>query len=77
MRAKTKMLKEMMMIDIKRMHQHNNSKADKRTAEQNAQSAKDRRDFFVLKWETIRKTAETEAQKRYCDAAILAASSIR
>ena len=67
MRTFTRTLKVNFERDIKYYNQRNNSKDSKRTAEQIAQSEKDKKDFYIKKWVAFRQEAETKAQKDICD----------
>ena len=77
MRETTRQMRETLNNDLLKMKQHNNSKSKRRTDVQNEQSKSDRIDYFTRKWEKIRETAETDAQKKYCEIALDAVSRIR
>lgn len=77
MKNSTRMMKAALENDLRKMHQHNNSKADRRTDLQNAQSREARKDFYMKKWRQVLASAETAAQKNYCEIAIAAAACIR
>lgn len=67
MRDTTKVLKEEMENDISKIIYKNNSKIYKRTPEQNKQAIDSKIKYFTDKWNQLKKTAETEAQKNYCE----------
>lgn len=67
MKTFTRTLKVNYARDIKHYNRRNNSKDSKRTSEQIAQSEKDKKDFYIKKWVSFRREAETKAQKDICD----------
>lgn len=70
MRTFTRTLKVNYERDIKQYGRRNNSKDNKRTVEQIAQSEKDKKAFYLEKWVSFRQEAETKAQKDICDSMI-------
>ena len=77
MRESTKVLKNEMKKDIWMISVHNNSKSNKRTAEQNGQSRNDRLKFYKEKWEHKFRHCETRTQKEYCLNVLMRLHNIR
>lgn len=67
MKESTRSLKEEMRKDINKIYSHNNSKMRKRTDEQNEQHRSDKYNFYHKKWTDLKQSAETPAQREYCD----------
>lgn len=67
MKTFTRILRAEYANDFNRCKQRNNSKDSERTAEQIAQSEKDKKEHYLKKWENFRQQAETKAQKEICD----------
>ena len=76
MRERTRWMRNELDADLSKMRYLNNSKADKRTDEQNEQSRTARVNHYTQKWMRILNEAETAAQKHYCKVAIEAAGRI-
>ena len=67
MKEFTHKLYEEMEEDLAKLRYRNNSKDDKRTAEQIRQSAKDQEKMYTDKWNKFLEQCETHAQKEICE----------
>lgn len=67
MKEYTRFLKAENKKDKISIYQHNNSKARKRTPEQNEQARTDKYNHFFNKWTSLLEQCETDAQKGYCE----------
>ena len=62
----TRFLREESSKDIYSIYHHNNSKAARRTSEQNEQARSDKQKHFTNKWKELLAKCTTNAQKDYC-----------
>ena len=67
MKEFTHKLYEEMEEDLAKLRYRNNSKDEKRTAEQIRQSAKDQANRYTDKWNRLLEQCETPAQKEICE----------
>ena len=66
MKTYTKYIKEQFINDKIRVSCRNNSKHEKRSAEQNHQAYQEKKDFYIRKWSSLLEDATTATQRAYC-----------
>lgn len=67
MKEYTRMMKAEAQEDVRAIKTRNWSKWDNQTADERIQSIRDRRYYYREKWNRLWYSAETKAQKKYCD----------
>lgn len=67
MKEYTKFLRAENKKDKSSIYYHNNSKASRRTLEQNEQAKNDKYNHYLKKWTKLLEQCETKAQKEYCE----------
>ena len=75
MKAYTKYIKEQFKADRKRVSCGNNSKTEQRTLEQNIQAHRDKKNFYIRKWNNLLEDSTTPTQKDYCKRIVLSVDS--
>lgn len=66
MLLQTKKYKSEYEKDIKNIYQHNNSKINARTENQNQQACRDKINYYMNKWKRYLLNANSKAQEEYC-----------
>lgn len=77
MKEFTKFLKAENKKDKIAIRQHNNSKARKRTSEQNEQARMDKYNHYFKKWTALLEKSKTDAQKEYCNDVLIRLHNIK